>query len=398
MRISTVVISLLVAAAAVAQSPPNNVIGLSRVVQTSRLLRPDAMPSPGGTANVDVVNRLDPADYRHYDDDGTGQMQIAAMELALNDANDTTTENFSCVWYGEDVANPGHPDANGPLIRITLQMPPPWFPNQPNITWYIGLGFGPALTVPNNTRVFYGIGLEPAPNQAYPNDGLSMLSITDNANDSTHDAPGRGMFFVPFGTYTSWHLTLNGLPSAPSAYLGGMPGQREVLYCDMGGTGAGGTPIAVTNQASYPVSGPGWGHFGNGGTTSPLSGLHPDVFGWNPGRQDDPGYVLYDRQMTGNLALMFCGFTTTGPVPVAALPIFDPNSFGVICLDTGAALSFFGLIDNDGFAECIVPFNSSTRAFVQANPGIDLIWQGFAFDFGGAQPRVHATGCARQHL
>lgn len=391
-------LALVVASSVLAQGAPNNVIGLSRAVQTSRLLRPDVLPAPGGTANVDVLNRLDVTDYRHYDDDGLGNMQIAAMETALNDANDLTTENWSAVWYGEDPGNPGRPNPSGPLIRLTLQMPPPQFPGQPNITWFMGLGFGPSLSIPNNQRIFYGVGLPPAPGQSYPNDGLSLLSITDDPADGTYDEPGRAMFFVPFGTYSQWTLTSSGLPSAPSTYLGGTPGHRELLYCDMGGVGAGGTPIAFTNQANYPVSGPGGGAMGLGGTTSAFSGLHPDVFGWNPGRQDDPGFLFYDRQMMGQLALMFCGFSTTGPVPVAALPIFDPNSFGVICLNTSAAVSFFGVIDTNGFAQCQVQLSPATRAFVQANAGIDLIWQGFAFDFSGAQPLVHTSGCTRQHL
>lgn len=391
-------LAALAAGSAVAQNPPNNVIGLSRAVLTSRFLRPDAQPAPGGTANVDVLNRLDVTDFRNYSDDGLGNMQIGAMETAIHDENDLTTETWSAVWYGEDVGNPGRPDPNGPLIRLNLQMPPPWQPGQPSITWYMGLGFGPPLTVPNNQRIFYGVGLPPAPGQSFPNDGLSLLSITDDPADGIYDRPGRAMFFVPFGTYSLWTLTNNGLPSAPAAYLGGTPGQRELLYCDMGGVGSGGTPIAVTNQTGYPVSNPGWGATGQGGTTSAFSGLHPDVFGWNPGRQDDPGFLLYDQQMVGNLALMFCGFTPTAPVPVAALPIFDPASFGVLCLDTSSALSFFGLIDQNGFAQAVVPFSPAARAFVQANAGIDLIWQGFAFDFAGTQPRVHTTGCARQHL
>ena len=32
----------------------------------------------------------------------------------------------------------------------------------------------------------------------------------------------------------------------------------------------------------------------------------------------------------------------------------------------------------DRLAECVIPFSPATRAFMQANPGIDLIWQGFA--------------------
>lgn len=381
-----------------AQAVPENVIGLSRAVMTSRLLRPDAMPSPGGTANVDVLNRLDPADFRHGFDDQSGTMRISQMQLAIHDANDQTTEDWTAVWYAEDIANPGHPDPAGPMLRLgPIPMPPPQNPQQPAITWYIGLGFGPSLDVPNNQTLFYGFGLPPAPNQTFPQDGLSALSITDDPNDGIYDEPGRGIANVPFGTYSLWHLTSNGLPSAPATYLGGTPGQRELLYCDMGGIGAGGTPIAVTNQSNYPISNPGWGALGQGGTTSAFSGQHPDVIGLNPGRQDDPGFLVYDQQMVGALAIMFCGFTPTGPTPVTLLGV-DQNSYGMLCVDTAASVVSFGVINVDGFAQTVLPFSPAARAVVQSTGGMDLLWQGLVADLSGALPRVHLTGCAVQHL
>lgn len=382
-----------------AQATPENVIGMSRAVWTSRLIRPDAMPAPGGTAEVDVLNRLDPADFVHYHDDGAGNYVISQMQLAIHDENDLTTENWSAVWYLEDIGHPGFPDPNGPVARIgPIPMPPPWDPQNPSITWYIGLGFGPAVSVPNNQRLFYGIGLPPAPNQSFPADGLSALAITDDANDGTYDVPGRAMAMVPFGTYSLWTLTNNGLPSAPASYLPGTPGQRQLLYCDMGGIGAGGTPIAVTNQSNYQVSAPWGGANGQGGTSSAFSGLHPDVFGWNVGRQDDPGFLVYDQQMSGNLALIFCGFTMQAPMPLAVLPNLLSPSYGMLCIDTSASVMQFGVIDNDGFAQAILPFSPQARLLVQQTPGIDLVWQALVVDLSGPLPRVHATGCARQHL
>jgi hypothetical protein len=382
-----------------AQAVPENVIGISRAVMTSRLLRPDAMPAPGGTANLDLLNRLDPTDYQHYHDDGFGNYVVSQMQLAIHDENDLTTEDWSVVWYTEDVGNPGHPDPFGPALRLgPIPMPPPWNPQNPSITWFIGIGFGPPATLPNNQRIFYGFGLPPAPNQNFPNDGLSALCITDSPQDGVHDVPGRAMQNVPFGTYSLWHLTQNGLPSAPAAYLPGQPGQRQLLYCDMGGHGAGGTPIAVTNQTSFAVSNPGWGANGGGGTTSAFSGLHPDVFGWNVGRADDPGFLVYDQQMVGCPAFLFAGLAPFGPLPVTWLPGLASSSFGMLCLDTSAAVMLLDTVDASGFAQGVLSLSNQSRQVVRNSGGIDLIWQALVVDLSGPQPRVHATGCARQHL
>lgn len=370
--------------------PPSNLIGHAHVVQTSRLLRPDATPA-NVTSEVDVLNRLDPRDHRHCFDDGTGQMAYSELHVAIHEANDNTNEAWSAVWYLEDPTAPGQPDAAGPITRLgPMPLPPPGF-GTPAVTWFVGLGFGPPGTVTNNVRLFYGVGLPPAPGQNWPSDGLSVLAITDMTADAVRDVPGRGYGSVPFGNHSLWVPTANGAPSGLGLYLGTAPGSRQIFYCDMGGIGAGGTPIAVTNQTSYPIS--------NGtGTTSLLSGLHPDVFGWNPGRQDDPGFLFYDDEMAGQIALVFCGFATQAPLPIALIPGFAPDSYGVLCIDLGGAVSFAGLIDGAGFARVTLPLSSAARAFVQASGGLDLVWQGFAVDFSGPGLRVHGSGCAFQHL
>jgi hypothetical protein len=196
-------------------------------------------------------------------------------------------------------------------------------------------------------------------------------------------------------------LTMNGLPSAPPSYISGTPGNRELLYCDMGGVGAGGTPVAQTNQSSYWISNPGaWGPANQGGTTSMFSGLHPDVFGYHPGRRDDPGFLFYDQTLPNTPVLIFAALAPSpiGSLPVTALPGVDPNSYGLLCIDTSAAVSFFQVTNQDGFAQAIMQFPNTARAFAQNNPGVDLWWQAVGIDLSGPQPALHATGCARQHL
>lgn len=374
---------------------PGNVIGTTRAVQTSRIVRPD-----GGATAADYLNRLDPRDHLHCFDDGTGLMQVAGMELALHDANDLTTESWSAVWYDEDPGVPGTPHAAGFSVRIgPLPLPGPLNPGTPtSVTWYIGIGLGTPLAMTANQTVFYGIGLDPAPGAGYPLDGLSVLTTRDATGDPIHDQPGRAIGTLPQGTWSVWAPTQNGMATGYT-WFGGTPGAREVLYCDLSGVGAGGTPIAVTNQASYPISNPGQGAIGQGGTTSPFSGLHPDVFGWNTGRQDDPGFLFLDQSMNGRFAVILAGFGgAAAPTPLAAVPGVDPGSYGVLCIDAAAATTFFALIDANGYAQVVLPFGPAARAFVQANPGLDLWWQGIALDVAGPQPLLHASGCARQHL
>src|SRR5262249_39894318 len=141
-----------------------------------------------------------------------------------------------------------------------IAMPPAQNPSQPNITWYIGVSFSTPLTVPDNGRpLFYGVGLPPAPGNSYPNDGLSVLVVSDSTAYPQHDVPGRAAGAIPNGSQTCWMLTSNGLPSSPCSYVGA-PGQRQLMFCDLAGIGAGGTPLAQTNQTNYWISNPGpWG-------------------------------------------------------------------------------------------------------------------------------------------
>jgi hypothetical protein len=346
-------------------------------------------------------NRIDVDDYLDWGKDANGNVVIRGFAAWLFDSNYGSAESYSFVGHAEDTANGNFPLLTPAFTVANIPMPP----GQPGNAYLVNATLNAPVNVPATGDVFVGIGLPALVVPTQPYDGLWLGSITRTLPGLTiFDEPGptgqmgAGVARDDYNCVISGGVALYGPPSNTSL------SQIAVdVMIDNGGVG--GVALAETVQTSLPPSNAPLG------TSDFLSGLHPDINGFNPGRADNIGFGVthHTGQMpVGSAVLIMLAFGSSpiGTVPVASLG-FDPaSSGGLVCIDFTTAASFLtlstpGFLANMGEAQLMLPLTPQVRgAIASQGPGFNFWWQGFAIDLTAPGPllEVRASGCVKQHM
>lgn len=355
-----------------------------------------------GTTAEQTLNRIDRSDFPEWGVTTTGTTQIQGFAAWIDDANDATVESFNVVAFEESATQADFPDLAVPKLNVgPVPMPPTGTPAGPR-AWRLAATLTLPVTFAGNRDVFVGIGLPAMVLATPPFDGLFLGEVVvDPANAPfPFDVPGpRGQNnqAVAQNSYICYVPTGQAARYAPPSAV-----MLEQLAFDVHVSSgvAGGVPLTVTQQTSYPAS-------NVLGTSNFLSGLHPDI-----PRGDNIGFAVtsHTTQVAApslGVILLAFGPSPVGPLPLTAFGGFDPSSVGNLCVDFTTALQFFVLCNTgqtNSFAnmvegQLVLPLGANERAIVAAQPGnFDIWWQGFVIDSAGTGLEVHASACAIQHL
>lgn len=355
------------------------------------------------TAESDMT-RVDTDDFREWGRDTTGQVKVRGFITWIYDSNYATTESYSLVGHAEDTANANFPLATAAFTVPNIPMPPGTTGN----VYRVGGTLSQAVSIPGTGDVFVGIGLPAMVAPTSPYDGLWLGYIGRNdptQAPATYDEPGprgqlgAGIARDDYVVYISGGTANYGPASATSL-------SQLAFDVMVDGGMVGGVALTQTNQTSLTPSNAPYG------TSDFLSGLHPDVNGFNAGRADNVGFGVTHH--TGQMPvgspvfiLLAFGPSPVGPLALSSFGAVDPvNSAGLVCLDFTNAATFLtfsqaGIFTTMGEAQLMLTLTPQTRSILtsMASP-FDFWWQGFAVDTTntGAGFEVRATGCVLQHV
>lgn len=348
------------------------------------------------------MNRIDVDDYLDWGKDAAGNVVIRGFAAWLFDSNYGSAESYSFVGHAEDAASP-----NIPLLAPAFTVPNiPMPPGVAGNAYLVNATLNVPVNVPATGDVFVGFGLPAMVVPTQPFDGLWIGGITrTQPNLTIFDEPGPTGQLGAGIARDDYNVAISGgvAQYAPPSNTSLSQIAVDVMI-DNGGVG--GVALAETVQTSLTPSNAPFG------TSDFLSGLHPDINGFNPGRADNIGFGVthHTGQMpVGSAVLIMLAFgpSPIGSVPVAQLGPFDPaTSGGIVCIDFTTAASFLtlstpGFLANMGEAQLMLPLTPQVRSAIAAQgPGFNFWWQGFAIDLGAPGPllEVRASGCVKQHM
>jgi len=349
------------------------------------------------------LTRVDHDDFREWGIDGAGAIKVRGWTMWIYDDNYATAQSYAIVGHQENPAN-----ANFPLVTAAFQIANiPMPPGVNGNIYRVGGTFNQSVAMTGGADTFLGVELPAMTSATAPFDGL-WLGTAARANATlgltTFDEPGpRGQ--VGAGIAQEGYIAY--VVAGQARYPATGPSSLQQLAFDVvvDSGMVGGVALAQTNQASYVSSNAPLG------TSNFLSGLHPDLNGFNAGRADDIGFGVthHTSQMPiGSLVFVLLAFgpSPVGSVPVTALGASPTDSFGNVCIDFTAAASFLtfsqtGAIANMGEAQVVVTLSPVVRSVLASIPGnFDMWWQGFALDPTNTANgyEVRTTGCVLQHV
>ena len=353
------------------------------------------------TAESDLV-RVDTDDHRQWARDTAGAVKIRGFAAWMYDSNYASAESYSFVGHAEDPANANFPLATAAFTIPNIPMPAGTAGNAYLVTATLNQG----VTVSGAGDVFLGMGLPAMVQATQPYDGLWIGQITRTQPGLTIvDEPGprgqvgAGIFREDYSCFISGGVANYGVPNAQSL-------SQLTLDVSTDSGMVGGVALAETNQTSLtPSNAP-------NGTSDFLSGLHPDLQGFNPGRADNIGFGVTHH--TGQMAigspvfiLLAFGPSPLGNQPIGTFSGVDPaSSAGNVCIDFTNAATFLtfsrtGFLAGMGEAQLMLTLSPQVRASIAGMPmPFDFWWQGFALDAAATGPglEVRTTGCVLQHI
>jgi hypothetical protein len=377
---------LALAAAASAQS---NFIGFSynnQITATSRF-------SVGSVAG-EVMTVVKGEEYAGWGTDVPGSRTITSVYMIIQDQDAVATpEVFDVILYPESLATPGTPDLNAGVTFAT-GVTGPAAPTTGIIAAAAKI-ITPAtpVSVPivGSGDVFISFRL-PATPVAFPTDGLSTNAIYGFAPGATFtvfDVPGPNQQpQVPI-TVNNTHC-FSRVGTNPTVIIN----QCRSHIIDVAHNGTGGVVLGITNQASLLGSAnpPPAGYGPAPGTGDFMSGVAPDVVGFNPGRADDIAFDYFrGAAAANNLVLFFADVGAFGPeVP---LGLIFPGSTGTVCMNSTFFQIGSAIADTTGEAYLVTTFPAAVRPLAA---GLNVIQQALELDIASSAFRL--SPCGRQQL
>lgn len=277
---------------------------------------------------------------------------VRGVMIQFEDKQGATAETWALRVYTEDPQAAGFPLATAPLLALgpfSSGIRPAGL-----VQWTETLIFPAPLEVPADRDVFVGVQLAAAP--AWPADGLAVQCVLGSPSLwPVYDQPGTAP--IQHGSYGM------AIDASGQRYYN----STRQLLIDLLTDAPGGSCLAVTNQASYPIGGV---YPGSGGY---LSAAHPDATApaRQPGRNDTPGCVLLDAQLTaGSLVVFLLDIGSFG----LEQPLTNvvPGSVGVSCLKPASTLVAALSLASTNAALLQVPLTASQRAWLR---GLPLLYQ-----------------------
>ncbi len=382
-------ISLAAAAIAAAATAQSNFIGLSynnQVTATSRF-------SVGSVAG-EVMTVIKGEEYAGWGTDVPGSRTITSIYMIIQDQDAVaTSEVFDVILYPESLATPGTPDLNAPIVFSTGVTGPaaPTTGVVAAAAKIITPAAPVAVPIVGSGDVFVSFSL-PATPLPFPADGLSTNAIYGFAPGPTFlvfDVPGQNQQPQVPPTVDNTHC-FSRVGAAATVIIN----QCRSHIIDVAHNGPGGVVLGITNQASLVGSAnpPPAGYGPAPGTGDLMSGVAPDVVGFNAGRADDIAFDYFrGTAAAGNPVVFFADIGAFGPeVP---LSLVFPGSSGTVCVgptffEIGSAVA-----DANGEAFLVTTFPAAVRPLAS---GLNVIQQALELDLGTQTLRL--SPCGRQQM
>lgn len=306
-------VSLILMFAAVARAQSLHLAGTMQVFYANSFTRGIA-----GSGAGELIQRFDADDMRGFGIEPAfpGVQIVRGVWLQRTEVGGGVADGGAVVTlYTEDPLRPNYPDLQFPLVSVPASAA--YYPPTPTLfgDTYFAMPF--PVPVPIGRDVFVGYTVNATTSQF---GGRRLNFLSSNPAATLNDQPGAGLPSSP-PEEANYRLFRN-TTTDELTYLNG--GQFAI---DLLTSTPGGCATARTNQSSYAFSG------APTGTTSMLSGLHPDAAfpPRNPGRADDVGFFFVDQVMaTGDPVLFLASLTGFGPI--MPLDQVVPGSVGGLCL------------------------------------------------------------------
>ncbi|MCA8953101.1 MAG: hypothetical protein KDE27_26555 [Planctomycetes bacterium] len=345
--------------------------------------------SLGGAAG-EVITRIDGDEYGGWGTDTAGMRTISSIFMIIQDQDAVATaETFDIYLYAEDPLNPGFPDLTTKTTFAMFEAGPP-APTTGVISAsakVVTPATPVAVPIQGGGDIFISFEFAAAPGLGWPTDGLSSqicLGTQPSASFTVFDIPGGAQQpSSPAGPNNSHGLSnLGGALTYSST-------RNWVI--DVEHSTAGGVVLGVTNQTSCVGSNnpPPTGFGPAPGTADFMSGVSPDVVGFNAGRADDVT-MEYFRVGSGTPLVFFLadigGFAAE--MPLSGLVA---GATGVSCVNIGSFLTLGFVVGSGDEAFLTTTFPAAVRPTLA---GFPLIQQ--AVEFDTANGTAHASPCGRQ--
>lgn len=327
-----------------------------------------------GLGAGELIQRFDAEDWRGFGVDAgfQGFQLVGGVAFAGRDFGSNTINGLVDVYlYAEDPATPNFPDLAAPLAHVDDVQLPPLF----------GLAtvyFPQPAQLPVGSDLFVGVRLKPTTS----NFGGSRLAVVYGyALGSSYDLAGGGMPTAPAvaNSYRMFrNLTTNTV----------VPESRGQYMIELLTVTPSGAPTAITNQVNFGVS------TVPPGTTSMLSGLHPDAAAppANPGRADDVGFLFGDWSMPALSPVVFiAAFADFGPV--VPLDTLVPGSLGSLCIDPAALFPLGVAPLTAGSASLVTVIPAAVRPLLAGES-----WTQQAIALDPTTGTLRGSQCGKQHF
>jgi hypothetical protein len=328
-----------------------------------------------GTGAGELLQRFDADEIRGFGADAAhpGMQVVHGVALQARDFGFNVPDGaFDVTLYTEDPLRPDHPDLANPLGTV---------PDVVAVPLPLGATFAysrPPALAPVGRDVFVGVRVNPT-TAAFG--GLRLNLLSSAVSSTIYDQTGAGMPASP--PEANSRRLFRDVATNQLTYLA-----RGQYMLDLLVATPSGFPTALTNQASYPLS------TVSPGTTSMLSGLHPDAASppQNAGRADEVGFVFRDVNLAAGTPIVFAAaFADFGPVvPLATLV---PGSSGALCLDTVALFPLGVELLAASEAWLVTAIAPTVRASLH---GQSWTQQAIAFDLTSGT--LHGSGCGKQRF
>lgn len=363
--------AIAIALALAASLPAQNLFAAGNVFRTASA---SYTRGPAGFGAGELLQRFDASDITGFGVEAAypNVHVVRGVLVHMRDFGSSTPNGLVDVTlYTEDANRPGYPDLSAPLGGRSGVQPP--F----SVLTYANVPFATPVLVPPGRDLFVGVRI-PATTSNFG--GVRLAVITSGSSGNYRDLAGPGLPSAP-PEENSYRLYRD---LATDVVTFGARGQYQI---DLLTTSPGGFPAAITNQSYFPIStiAP--------GTTTMLSGLHPDAASppLNAGRADDVAFFYSDYALpTGSPVLFLGAFAEFGPV--VPLSQHTPGSVGGLCLDQ-SAMFVLGLVPLNQASECwhvtVVP--AGVRPLLRG-----LTWTQQAIGLDLAAGTLRGTQCGKQ--
>lgn len=353
--------------------PAQNLFAAGNVLRTASA---SYTRGPAGFDAGELMQRFDASDLTGFGVEAAypNWHVVRGVLVHMRDFGSSTPNGLvDITLYTEDASRPGYPDLGAPLGGRSGIQPPM------SVLTYANVPFAAPVLVPPGRDLFVGVRI-PATTSNFG--GVRLAVITSGTTGSYRDLAGPGLPSSP-PEENSYRLYRD---LATDTVTFGARGQYQI---DLLTTAPGGFPAAITNQSYYPIS------LIAPGTTTMLSGLHPDAASpaLNPGRADDVAFFYSDYALSvGSPVLFVAAFADFGPT--VPLELHAPGSVGGLCLDQ-SALFVLGFAPLNMAQECwfttVIP--AAVRPMLR---GVSWTQQAIGLDVGSGALR--GTQCGKQHF